>query len=301
MADLEESILKKNIPGKYSTWKDSKEDKIRPFDDDEEGAYDYGDGKTTLSPKTQSTVPSGEQHNLIPQLRSSNRHYTGAKGVLADHKEAKELEKIIYVHEQKQREEAFRRATEGARLKPGEVSLSLASIERNKNMGRGEDCHNDSNSSDDDDDDDYLFENDDFLKNYQQMRLTELKNNALPIFGHVKELTQTVEFSNVIDDTDSRVYCIFHLFNNSIHSCNVLNQHLDVLAQKMDTCQFFKMEASIVKQNFDPIGFPCVLIYRGGNEVANLTPITSMFSHSTRSVQFTIDDVESVLKSYCGM
>ena len=286
MTGLEDSILKKNIPGKCSTWSDYKDEE--DFDD------------TSLSNSNGLNHNNQQQH--IPRIENSGRlHNTGVKGVIADHKEAKELEKIILAQEQIQREEAFRRATEGARLKPGETSYSLASIERRKQEERNKD-DSDNNSESSDDDDDFLDdESDDFLNTYRQMRLTELQNNALPIFGNVKELTTTDEFSNMIDETDSRIFCIFHLFDDGVKSCRLVNQYFDALARKMDRCRFFKMEASIVNQNFDPIGFPCVLIYKGGNEVANLTPITLMFkkSTSTHSSHFTIEDVESVLDTYC--
>lgn len=285
MAGLEDTILKKNVPGKCSTWSDYKDEE--DFDD------------TSL---TNSNGHHRQQQQHIPQIQNSGRRYnTGVKGILADHKEAKELEKIILAQEQIRREEAFRRATEGARLNPGETSYSLASIERRK-YEEGNKEENDNISESSDDEDDFLDdENDDFLNNYRQMRLTELQGNAVPIFTNVKELTTANEFSNMIDETDSRIFCIIHLFDDDIKSCRLLNQYFDALARKMDRCRFLRMEASIVHQNFDPIGFPCVLIYKGGSEVANLTPITLMFKkpQSSSGSHFTIEDVESVLDTYC--
>ncbi len=315
MTDLEETILKKNIPGKYSTWNDYSEDSR---------------SRTRSSSSSCETGSENHYHQQIPQAGISattattatisgnrNRHHTGVKGVLADHREAKLLERIKDATEQKQREDAFRRATEGSRLGPGEVSISIASAEERKRLEKakaksncnsrnnsgdsdGESASSDSNSSYDDD------ENDAFLENYRRLRLAELQNSALTIYSQVEVLESADVFSSVIDETDSRIFCIFHLFDNDVHSCRLLNQYLDVLAQtqKMRSCRYFKMEASVVKCDFDPIGYPCVLIYRGGNEVANLTPITSMFtksSTSTRHGQFSIEDVECVLKLHCVM
>mmetsp|Transcript_23374 Transcript_23374/g.34772 ORF Transcript_23374/g.34772 Transcript_23374/m.34772 type:complete len:307 (-) Transcript_23374:71-991(-) len=304
MQDLEESILQKNIPGKYSTWSEYREDGIRPWstcdvndDDDEDGKHDQFQSDQFRNKAEDLQGVSAEAAQF-----SRNRHHTGVKGILADHREAKELERLKYAAEQKQKEDAFRRATEGSRLNPGEVSLSIASIEKRMILEKAKhhrDESDESSSSDSDDsynDDD---ENDSFLDNYRRLRLTQLQNSALPVYDRVEELGSAVEFSDVIDDTDSRIFCIFHLFENNIRSCQLLNQYLDALSQKMRQCRFFKMKASVVKHNFDPIGYPCVLIYKGGNEVANLTPITSFFTKPSRQDQFSLEDVESVLNSQC--
>ena len=78
--------------------------------------------------------------------------------------------------------------------------------------------------------------------------------------------------------------------------CSLLNRHLEVLAQNMNHCRFFQMKVTDVKQNFDPVGLPVVLIYRGGNEVANLTPITEHIPSWIPGGMFTMKDIEYVLR-----
>jgi len=58
------------------------------------------------------------------------------------------------------------------------------------------------------------------------------------------------------------------------------------------------LKISEIKPNFDRIGFPCVLIYRGGKEVANLTPITEHIPSRRADFRFTIEDVKNLLESF---
>ena len=53
----------------------------------------------------------------------------------------------------------------------------------------------------------------------------------------------------------------FHLYNDNITSCVLLNGHLINLARKMSFSIFFRMKASLVQVKSDPILFPSVLIY----------------------------------------
>ena len=308
MTELEERILKKNIPGKYSTWnhdQDDDDDRLNhnnntndDDDDDDDGNENDNDDERDCS-----TIQL-QNHHYYNYDRTHNK--TGVKGVLADYKQAKEIDKIRYTQEQLQQEELIRRITQGSTLKDGETSFSLASILQQQKCQREKKLHdNDDGDVDDDFDNDVDddFDNDDFLQNYRQMRLTELQNNAIPIYGTVKELSNAIEFSQVIDDTDPRVYCIFHLYNDQVKSCHLFNTYMNKLAENMNRCRFFKLEAYTIQPDFDPIGFPCVLIYKGGKEVANLTPITLLFNKSSSNrleANFTFEDVTNVLEGFCS-
>ncbi len=319
MADLEETILKKNVPGRYSKWNDYNNEGIRKSyngDEDEENDDNYDDEHNSAFEESNATNNAQRAISQSP-LPSDGRegHRTGVKGVLSDYKEAKRLEKIKFENEQLKRKDAFQRATEGSWMKPGEVSISLASIQQQKriqkqNQGEGDSKNDDSRSttrSTSGEDDDSFFDDDEndtsFLETYRRMRLTEMQQNALPEYGQVQQLHTPTEFSDVIDQTDPRVYCIFHLFSDDIGSCRLLNQHLDKLAaDKMIKCRFLKIKALVLKEDFDFIGLPCVLIYKAGDEVANLTPITEMFD-SAKSMRgaFTMEEVEYVLNENCGI
>mmetsp|Transcript_934 Transcript_934/g.1140 ORF Transcript_934/g.1140 Transcript_934/m.1140 type:complete len:294 (-) Transcript_934:819-1700(-) len=289
MTDIEERILKKNIPGKYSTWGDSdSDDKEHSGTDDNDDSYDYGNNAS----HRHNFLKRNEDMRKI-QSHDVGKHRTGVKGVLEDHRLAKELENKQHEVQRKLRAEEIRRITQGSLMKQGEVSISLESQMQNKHSKR-ENEDNSSQSSDesfDDDDDDEL------INSYKQMRLVQLQNNALPEFGHLSEIQSALQFSAIIDESDIRVYCVFHLYSDNISSCRLLNHYLIKLAKEMKQCRFFKMRMSLVREDFDPIGYPCVLVYKGGKEVANLTPITTHFDSLKNEHDFTFDDVKDLLQS----
>jgi hypothetical protein len=181
-------------------------------------------------------------------------------------------------------------------MKMGEVSISLDSVERRRLLEKRRPSSPD---SEDDSESDDEFQDSEFLKSYREKRMAEMKNPVAnwPVFGELTEVDSFQQFSNIIDATDTRVSCIFHLYDEIIPPCNLMNEHFANLASRMNFARFFRMKMSLVKPNFDPIGLPCVLIYRGGLEVANLTPITKSFHHSNCN-RFTFEEVEHVLKSH---
>lgn len=295
MADLEETILKRNVPGRSSKWCD--DDSACANDDN-----DYENNEQQQHHPSSSSIPqSNLDSDMIQEENQERKHRTGVKGVLSDYKESKRIEKIKFENEQLKRKEDFRNATEGTWMKPGETSISIAYTEQQRKLEKQK---QEENHVDDDSDDDSSFFDDDendssFLDSYRRMRLSEMQQNALPEFGHVQQLHSSIEFSDMIDETDPRVYCIIHLFHDDIGSCRLLNQHLEQLASdSMITYRFFKINALILKQDFDFIGLPCVLIYKAGKEVANLTPITEMLDNK-RNGSFTVEEIEFVLRQSC--
>ena len=293
MTDLEEKFLKKNVPGKYSQWADYQDD------DEPRRCIDDG-GDEEDEQQQQHELDSGaldNKHNAYQRNSNTNKQgqNTGVKGILSDYRESKHNEKLENEQKQIERSDAFRRATEGSILNPGEQSISIAAeIQKKKEEGRP------GGESDSESDDSDFLDDDEFLQSYRHTRLLQMeqeKLNAHPIYGSVTEVDSLIKFADIIDQADSRVYCIFHLYNNSIPCCRLMNEHLQHIAKDIGTCRFFRLEACKVKENFDSVGFPCVLIYQGGKEVANLTPITEMMESSGRD-RFTIEDVKAVLMSY---
>lgn len=303
MTDLEEKFLKKNIPGKYSTWseyRDGNENETRRSNEDNDDEDQLqGDHHHDASCHDNSTSTVMNQSNG----NGASTHNTGIKGVLSDHRQAKQFEKLQIAQEQQERQEAFRQATNTTILQPGEQSLSIASLQQMQRQERDLSSDSESDSDSDSFDDD---EDDEFLQSYRQARLSQMK--SYPTFGSITEVPSALQFSKLIDETPPKVYSIFHLYDSSYPMCRTMNELLDKLARDMDYARFFRMEAKKVKENFDPIGFPCILVYCDGREVANLTPITKRFDSyrggsagSAGSMKkFTAEDVEAVLVS-CGI
>eukprot|EP01083_Nonionella_stella_P069946 186821_1 len=323
MSTLEEQLLQKNAPGRYSTWNEYNETSRgddEESDDNHEPYIDQAPSATataTAAAATTScttTCQDYDQYHGQGRGQSSN---TGVKGVLSDHRHAKALEKIELANDIQQRKEAFRNATEAAWMMPGEESISISAMRlkerqetvvvseqmRNMNLHSNGDGDGD-NSSEEEDDDSFDDDDDDFMKAYYQQRMTQMSASASAseppraTYGSVTELNDLIHFSNVIDDTNPETYCVFHIYecangndndnscsdrvSISIPCCQLMNEHLDQLSHGvLQHTRFFRLRAHKVKENFDPVGFPCVLIYKNGKEVANLTPLTdhSHFHH----------------------
>lgn len=273
MADLEEKILKQNIPGKYSTWRgyESEDEESNSSDELQQAPLDH-------------ITPTQQLPDCCTDGQSAK---TGVKGVLSDHKAVKKFEKLKLEQEHAEQWDALKQATEGTTLQPGEQSISIAFQKSQKQQ-------HDSDSDSDDSD----FLDDDFLEAYKQQRIQQLQaqENSIPRFGTVLELNSLLDFSNEIDETDPSVFCIFHLYQDDVSCCRLMNEHLEHIARDLDYCRFFRLKASIVKEDFDHVGFPCVLVYKAGTEIANLTPITKSMEIVDRN-RFTAEDVKVVLQS----
>lgn len=291
MTDLEEKFLKKNVPGKYSQWADYQDDdEPKRYIDDGGDEEDEQQQQNELDSGALDNKPNSYQRYTTTKKQGKN---TGVKGILSDYRESKRFEKLENEEKQIERSDAFRRETEGSILNLGEQSISIAAeIQKKKEEGRGE--------SDSESDDSDFLDDDEFLQSYRRTRLLQMekeKLNVYPVYGSVTEVDSLIKFADIIDQADSRVYCIFHLYNDSIPCCRLMNEHLQHIVKDIGTCRFFRLEACKVKENFDSVGFPCVLIYQGGKEVANLTPITEMMESSARD-RFTIEDVKAVIMSF---
>ena len=271
MTDLEEKFLKKNVPGKYSQWEREEEE-----DSNDEDSYNC------------EAIQPSQHKKEIYYGNGKGGANTGVKGVLSDYRQSKQLQFI-----ERERERQASNSIGPCQMKMGEVSFSLESIEKRRLLEkRG--THSPPNTEDDSEsDEDFDSE---FLNSYRKQRMTEMRNQAAnwPVFGELIEVGSFQQFSKFIDETDARASCVFHLYDERILPCNIMNEHFENLASRMKFARFFRMKISLIKPNFDPIGLPCVLIYRGGSEVANLTPITKSFHNSNRN-RFTSEEVEQVL------
>jgi len=276
MTDLDEQFLKKNVPNKFRQWdqyEESFEKKQVDFDQ-----YDVSNLMKSLPP--------------LPITETKYRNNTGVKGVIADYNDAMQVEATQQLAKKEEREEWLRRATTGVILESEEVSVSLSAIEYQKGQEKSQRCAEDSDS------DNFDFEDEEVLKIYRKSRMQRMQEcRTWPDFGTMKNIC-IEEFSSVIDESDPRVFCVFHLYEDGITSCDLLNEYLTVLARNMNYCRFCQMKISEAKQNFDPVGLPCVLIYRGGKEVANLTPITKHIPSWTYGSRFTMHDIEYVLRLF---
>jgi Phosducin len=272
MMDLEDRLLKKNIPGKYSWWDDYKEDRTDDGSDD--------DDEVERGSQCQNMEPIHTEG-----LSSSGK--SGVKGVLADYKLHQDERKCQAWIDKLDKDELVARNMVGAMLKPGEVSISLAAMRERLRLEKEIDRIND---------DELNEEDENFLASYRQKRLRELKQaNALPAFSGVEDV-DPVGYSKAIDETDPRVFIVVHLYETYLPACRSLIPIMEKLSRdSMRDVRFLSLNASTASKTLDPVALPSVLIYRSGVLIGNLTPITNHLP-----VNFTPQDVEEQLNESIG-
>eukprot|EP00112_Aurelia_sp_Birch-Aquarium-sp1_P015183 Seg3344.1 transcript_id=Seg3344.1/GoldUCD/mRNA.D3Y31 product="Phosducin-like protein" protein_id=Seg3344.1/GoldUCD/D3Y31 len=120
------------------------------------------------------------------------------------------------------------------------------------------------------------FEDDDFLKEYHQKRLQQLKEESEKYvlgtrsrFGDVFELT-CQDFIEAVDDVDVHVTVIIHIYENT-SVCSQMNKCLDCLAKQYPYIKFCKILASEagLSAKFKLNAVPTLQVYKNGILIGN--------------------------------
>lgn len=133
---------------------------------------------------------------------------------------------------------------------------------------------------------------DDDLKYFRDKRLLELRNNTRQqrVFGSLTTITAD-EYANVIDEEWENIPVIVHLYDNSISTCKLLDDHLRGLSNKYSLAKFVRVSADELE--FDLVESPAILVYKNGILIANLVRIIDEVSK-----RFDIDEIEDILTRY---
>jgi len=240
------------------------------------------------------------------QLRQSLSHQggaaTGPKGVIADYKfhqkqnalrreqHEREVQANInkgsmasgWIQRQIEQEE---REKFGETVDPAEIKNNGNTISMNE-LNKALDEHNEL--------DELLEDDDEFMIQYRQKRLMELKRIAgRTRFGQLFQIGVD-QYVDAIDNEDSRTAVIMHLFQPHNEQCKLLNQYLMILAEKYRLAKFLCIVSTEADPNFDEIALPTLLCYRNKELVANLVRITDELP-TTDNGMFDIDDLEKLL------
>lgn len=265
MADLEDRILKQNVPGRWSSHEGStsfaRTEDVDPDDVDHDDDDDNGDGM----PKTDdqelldearslaaADVPETVRKSILAQRMRDKQ--TGVKGVLADYKAATAMAQAQALADAQQRAQIINRMVHGHIIKaedqePEEEEEELCLDEELEEGGF-------------DDDEDA------FMREYRQKRLAELKmqTSALPVFGRCIDVSSQ-DFLTEVDLADSRVFVIVHLYEPSVLTCVRMNRILDELAHLNQNVKFMRMAASNNMIEVDRMALPILTVYKGGATV----------------------------------
>lgn len=282
MGDLEDAFLKKNVPGRYTSWSEEYDDK-RGREDDGDNLYvndevDSEDDDYYLEglPPLPSNAMSGRDSRIDPAFASTSNMLkkscnTGVKGVLADYCEFQRREK------------------EEDKLKQLEGSLTTQNRHRhrtkidknnNNNISNNDYCSNDDSSCDSNDDDNdgdddavvVINGDDQNICAYSKCR-SQLPARTTPHpFLRKLQLPKVTpeEYVQLLDEMENNVYkgvvlhVIVHLYESSIPECRQLHSALKKIklsTVEFSSCRFIEVDALEANPDMDTIILPTILIY----------------------------------------
>jgi len=298
--DLEDKILKQNVPGRYSTWERGENacaernaclDDADP--DDESGDEEEEENAHNIEEECgipgQEEPPKGEG--------PLTGHKTGVKGVLNHAYDQKTYdEKKRQLNEQKREYEIYKMATN----KP-DVAVS-AKLNQNE---PGIDL------SDEDYDDD---EDDEFMREFRAKRLQELQIQATEngirkafadqnrggggarVFGQLREIAAEALPEEVDGEGPGQVVVV-HLHEPYVRECAAMTRALAALARRHPSVKFLQLQASAGSNAIDPVALPILNVYRGGEVFRCLTRAADAVGGEAA----TADDIEWLLEEQGGV
>ncbi|KAI8140307.1 thioredoxin-like protein [Fennellomyces sp. T-0311] len=206
---------------------------------------------------------------------------TGPKGVLADH--------AHYQREQRDAQAEERRLYNAKMLAKAPTTTTYREDESARELVIQHP------PSDEEESDDLLDEDDEeAIRRYREQRLGELKRLNNPksrmmhrVFGSVEDIAAD-DYATVIDKEWRTVPVVVHLYDESISACRKLDDYLVDLARKYALAKFIRVSAADLE--FDLVGSPAILAYKGGMLVANLVRFVDYVGP-----RFSDDAVEAAL------
>lgn len=290
--DLEDSILKQNIPGRWSTHEGSRGDeRIEENDEDsepEEDAVPQTEDEALFDHArylSSADVPEPIRRGILNDRQKKSK--TGVKGVLADYKAACDLDAAQRKATANYRSAVLTVMAEGHKLTAEETMLKLEQtsvkvVQRDADIDEDNCC-----DEDDDDDEDKVF-----LEEVRKTWLRDLLGEcSRPVFGNVKEVGSE-DFLEEIDHEDPRVVVVVHLYESSVSASTRMNRFIEEMARTMTSIKFLRMHASRNEIEIDRMTLPIMNIYRGGKSITVLAGIAEELGE-----YFTREDAEWLLES----
>ncbi|KAJ3062277.1 hypothetical protein HDU98_001827 [Podochytrium sp. JEL0797] len=209
---------------------------------------------------------------------------TGVKGVMND---------ADFHNEQERNREMLRLRAQREKVSKG--ALRSGWLERQLAADR---AWNSKDEGDEDVDDlirDLEQEEDAFVKEYKARRIMEMAMLAAkPSYGSLKEIGVD-EFVGCVENPDSDVIVIMHLYQSDVEACRLVNSYLSALAPQHQHVKMVKIISTQADPTFDNIALPALLIYKGGELIKSLLRITDEIPGWTKSGRCDLDDFEEYL------
>ena len=122
-------------------------------------------------------------------------------------------------------------------------------------------------------------------------RTQEIKHTAEQMkFGQVIEISRA-EYVKEVTEVDPEHLVLLHLYQNSNEFCKLINLNLPTIAKKYGHVKFIKIIADKCIDQFPDSSCPCIIIYKGGKPVSNIT-------HVDKHLKGDINNFDSFLEGH---
>lgn len=239
--------------------------------DGEDDDKDEHDDDIKSSIKDSAVLPKGFECRAENGIVTN----TGPKGVLKDWREFKRLENEKRVESEREKQNLAKKLTLTCR--------SHLNDEQEKNA-----------------DEELLAQledlDDDFLKEYREQRIEEMRKALaeIPKFGKLISLTSE-NFLQEVDGENLGVTIIVHIYDTNVRACEAMNGCLKCLAEEYPTVKFCKLSATEGKMSFKfaEKGTPALLVYKNKELIGNFVRLGQELGDD-----FYATDVESFLQEH---
>lgn len=259
--DVEDEVLIKAI----RRMNDPEADPKRIESDSDNDSADEGAFLKLASKPIDKDMERMQQDTALRHHLKIGSAFTGPKGVLADYKFHKQQERA------RKEESDLKNAKKlsNAALSSGWLQRTL--IEEEK------------------EDDDQ-----DFLEAYRKKRMQELARMSAAKFGQVIELNVD-NYVRAIDGEAPDVKVLIHLCDTSNFASRQVDEFFDLLSKKYKGTKFCRIEALDADPDFDLIGLPAVLVYKGGSLDISLIRMIDEIPDWASSKRCSLRDFEEYL------
>lgn len=223
MNDLEDRILKQNIPGRYTSWNEEG----HRTGDDSTGTNDESDD-ASKNYESSPQIPNNSKlhHHQQHQNSSSYCHSKlgGVKGVLSDFKR--------YQHYEHQKQETSQIYSPDRCEK--QSAYCVESTRKQQQKSNWDNKQNDENSSQSSSHEEE--EEDEFTQKYRRKQMERWKAAQLPLQTYVGELVEVdpIQFAEIVDkEEQSNVPVFILLYENCIPECMILLGYMESIARYM--------------------------------------------------------------------
>ena len=133
--------------------------------------------------------------------------------------------------------------------------------------------------------DNIFDEDDDYIKQYQQKRIEEMKAHSKGLkYGEMREIRYD-EYIREVNEASKNCFVVLLLHQDYIPNSQILNKILTNLAVKFKDVKFLRIQATNCVKNFADADVPTVFVYKDGTIYKKFIPAPYYFGGSEMNLK----------------